>query len=244
MYRKVDNRQEFLNKVKEQLPTNTVCLEIGVYEGIFPKMMYNTLQPSKLFLIDPFDEVKVTKVTKETTYVKQNNHKIVYSTSKQLVEVENLLKEGLDNGRVSIDKNLSTDTTFNYKKNYFDFIYIDACHLYECVKWDMENYLPKLKSGGLMGGHDYGDNSFGVTQAVDEFCEKYGYEIQLLCTYQGDWLLTPKKGVVQPIQDIEEEPIETTTEDTDEIIEEELIIEEEEILPEDLDDIEEDEETF
>ncbi len=190
MYQKVTNRLEYINQVKQLLPKNPLCLEIGVYEGIFAKTMYQVLEPKQLFLIDPFEDVNL-KVTNQTTYKNQNNHKIVYSTDKQLKQVENLLGEGIKNDTIIIDKNLSTDTVNNYRRNFFDFIYIDACHLYECVKWDIENYFPKLKTGGYIGGHDYGD--FGVTQAVDEFCEKNGYEIKILCTYQGDWLLTPKK---------------------------------------------------
>lgn len=49
-----------------------------------------------------------------------------------------------------------------------DFIYIDGDHSYMAVKEDIQNYLPKLKKGGLMCGHDYeiGDWN-GVVDAVD-----------------------------------------------------------------------------
>ena len=66
--------------------------------------------------------------------------------------------------------------------------------MYESVYWDIVNFFPKLKYGGVMSGHDYVDNpSFGVKKAVDEFCNKYGYEIQLLNSESGDWALTNKK---------------------------------------------------
>jgi predicted O-methyltransferase YrrM len=48
----------------------------------------------------------------------------------------------------------------------FDFIFIDAEHLYEFVKQDLNNWYPKLKDGGIFAGHDYRE---GVKKAVDEY---------------------------------------------------------------------------
>lgn len=50
-----------------------------------------------------------------------------------------------------------------------DFIYIDGDHTYRGVKEDIKNYLPKLKKGGLIAGHDYEETNFPeVTKAVNE----------------------------------------------------------------------------
>ncbi len=50
-----------------------------------------------------------------------------------------------------------------------DFIYIDGDHTYRGVKEDIKNYLPKLKKGGLIAGHDYEETHFPeVTKAVNE----------------------------------------------------------------------------
>lgn len=48
----------------------------------------------------------------------------------------------------------------------FDFVFIDADHSYEGCAGDIDAYLPLLKSGGLMSGHDY--HWPGVAQAVQE----------------------------------------------------------------------------
>ncbi len=48
----------------------------------------------------------------------------------------------------------------------FDFVFIDADHSYEGCREDIAAYLPLLKSGGLISGHDY--HWAGVKQAVDE----------------------------------------------------------------------------
>jgi predicted O-methyltransferase YrrM len=47
-------------------------------------------------------------------------------------------------------------------------VFIDADHSYEAVKSDIENYWTKLKTGGILAGHDYWEHDPGVIQAVDE----------------------------------------------------------------------------
>ena len=53
-----------------------------------------------------------------------------------------------------------------------DFVFIDANHAYEYVKQDIELWMPKLRPGGLVSGHDYENDttkpSWGVKKAVDE----------------------------------------------------------------------------
>ena len=64
-----------------------------------------------------------------------------------------------------------------------DFAYLDAQHHYEAVKEDIALWYPKVKPGGLLGGHDYLDlvttdpatgmeTVFGVKRAVDEFVSR------------------------------------------------------------------------
>lgn len=49
-----------------------------------------------------------------------------------------------------------------------DFVFIDACHEYESVRDDIESWLPKVKNGGIIAGHDYVDRWPGVIRAVAE----------------------------------------------------------------------------
>jgi hypothetical protein len=48
-------------------------------------------------------------------------------------------------------------------------VYIDASHFYKDVLKNIEEWLPRVRQGGIIGGHDYGSNRHaGVKQAVDE----------------------------------------------------------------------------
>ena len=67
----------------------------------------------------------------------------------------------------------SNDALDQLKGQEFDFVYIDGLHTYDGVKTDITNYLPLVKKGGVIGGHDYTDNTEykhldGVKKAVDE----------------------------------------------------------------------------
>lgn len=55
-----------------------------------------------------------------------------------------------------------------FDDNSVDFIYIDGDHAKECVAQDIEKYLPKLKKGGVIAGHDYEKRWWpGVVESVD-----------------------------------------------------------------------------
>lgn len=47
-----------------------------------------------------------------------------------------------------------------------DLVFIDADHRYEAVRADIQAYLPLIKPGGVLGGHDFGWP--GVQRAVTE----------------------------------------------------------------------------
>lgn len=55
-----------------------------------------------------------------------------------------------------------------YKDQSLDFIFIDADHTYEAVYQDLIHWVPKLKFGGHIAGHDY-FNDPGVKYAVRAF---------------------------------------------------------------------------
>ena len=47
-----------------------------------------------------------------------------------------------------------------------DFVFVDAGHDEDDVKGDILNWLPKLKHGGWIAGHDY---QYAVKRVVDRF---------------------------------------------------------------------------
>ncbi len=50
----LNDRSEYIKKIKDLLPSNPMCMEIGVWYGDFSRTIYDGLNPDKLYLIDPF----------------------------------------------------------------------------------------------------------------------------------------------------------------------------------------------
>jgi len=59
-----------------------------------------------------------------------------------------------------------------YQDRSLDFVFIDAGHTYENVSVDIRAWLPKVRSGGAIGGHDYG-SAEGVSRAVNEQIKEF-----------------------------------------------------------------------
>ena len=53
-------------------------------------------------------------------------------------------------------------------KEPVDMVFIDANHEYEAVKADIQTWLPKVRDGGILCGHDYDEAFSGVIDAVKE----------------------------------------------------------------------------
>lgn len=70
----------------------------------------------------------------------------------------------------------SVDVAATIDNESLDWVYIDAGHTYEDVKADLAAWIPKVRIGGIIAGHDYFDGNwdgveFGVKKAVDELGE-------------------------------------------------------------------------
>ena len=63
---------------------------------------------------------------------------------------------------------ISWEVAHQFEDGYFDFVFIDADHAYESVRKDILAYLPKVRKGGILAGHDYVESQPGVRKAVDE----------------------------------------------------------------------------
>jgi hypothetical protein len=62
----------------------------------------------------------------------------------------------------------STTLAERFNATSVDFVYIDACHDYPKVRMDILAWLPRVRPGGTIAGHDYDESHGGVTKAVDE----------------------------------------------------------------------------
>jgi len=80
------------------------------------------------------------------------------------------LKEELKGDFIEIKKMTSIEASKFYNDETFDLVFIDADHQFKSVIEDIEAWLPKVRTGGIICGHDYfrtGDRPCSqVTSAV------------------------------------------------------------------------------
>lgn len=69
----------------------------------------------------------------------------------------------------------STEAAKLFTDKSIDFIFLDADHTYEAVKDDLYSWYPKLKSGGIISGHDWKWET--VSKAVIEFATQIRVDV-------------------------------------------------------------------
>lgn len=151
-----------LPKLIDQLQLTKFGVEIGVANGSFSATLLSS-SINKLYSVDSWD---ANLVRSEWTQPKMDN---LYEEAKK-----KLLPFG---ERSEIIRDFSVNAAKRFEDKFFDFVYIDASHDYKSVKDDIEAWWPKVKSGGILSGHDYfvrenDDKEWGVIIAVDEFIKK------------------------------------------------------------------------
>jgi hypothetical protein len=85
----------------------------------------------------------------------------------------------------------STDAAKKYWENSLDFVFIDGDHSYKECKADILAWLPKMKNGSILAGHDYGwctPVREAVHSALGEGVEKFedGYGVGYK-SYSDPW---------------------------------------------------------
>ena len=145
--------------------------EIGVREGLYSKYILENSTVEKLVLVDPWTL----------------NKELGYPEKSWKIFLENISDH---QNRIEIVKNVSIDAAKEYLDGSFDFVYIDALHDYDSVKQDINLWYPKVKSGGILSGHDYEKTICpGVVKAVDEFILDNRYELHLADSKSPDTII-------------------------------------------------------
>ena len=151
-----------------------VGVEIGVAEGLNAENILKTLLIQKLYLIDPYtpyleDGELMTRYAYRLLIAKKKLSKF----KEKIVFIIKKASEALDDIPEKVD-----------------FVYIDDGHDYVCVKRQIQLYYPKVREGGIIGGHDFTSSFLGLCKAVFEFAKNNNLTIY---GKQGDWWMVKPK---------------------------------------------------
>jgi len=71
-------------------------------------------------------------------------------------------------GRWKLDRRPSVEAAAGVPDGWLDFVFLDGDHRYDAIAKDIRAWMPKVRKGGLICGHDFTPGWPGVIQAVQE----------------------------------------------------------------------------
>ena len=159
--------------------------EIGVCGGEHSLSLLQNLDISKLYLIDPYEIYSDYK----------EGNKIYGSDQLELgATFESAQKLLSDYSDRIVWIHAYSSQAHCFIQEPLDFVYVDENHQYEYVSADIQKYFPLIKSGGIMGGHDfyngYQHDHDGVINGVIEFYLENRDMLSQLRVERPDWWFT------------------------------------------------------
>tara|TARA_Y100000310_G_scaffold344470_1_gene457409 strand:+ start:4966 stop:5592 length:627 start_codon:yes stop_codon:yes gene_type:complete len=131
--------------VKDFISEDTVMAEIGCYRGVSTELF--AMHCKKIYAIDPWDlvcEGKYVNVTRATRKMPQ-----------QLEAQRIFLVRAMSYSNIEPVRDFSYRACNNFKDESLDMVYIDGHHSYRACLEDVRMWLPKIKVGGTLAGHDF-----------------------------------------------------------------------------------------
>ena len=204
-------RLQLIESIGTEFP-NGKGVEVGTFKGEFSKEIMK-LWGGTLYMVDvwlPLNNEEYNDSTNNGNFQKG----AIFGAA-----IDNI--SGYENRAIMIRAN-SEKASEIFEDESLDFVYIDANHAYDYVVQDIQLWYSKVKPGGFLCGHDYIDlnwnedpnfkengkdkdiytsnengnsnylGEFGVNPAVDEFCKKNEYELEVTHEWFGSWYIKKK----------------------------------------------------
>jgi hypothetical protein len=160
----------------EMLPKGGIGAEIGVFTGLFSAVLLDVAKPSRAYFVDPWWEAHGPTYPNWGNYTDYGrlSTEVAYRTAVRRIDSH------AHNARTEVLVDYSTTFFTKMPDRYFDWIYLDSTHSYEGTVKELELIKTKLKSGGILAGDDWHNDSthrhYGITKAVLEAVSRGEYE--------------------------------------------------------------------
>lgn len=176
------HRDNFFPKLIDAMDLKT-GIEIGVDKGGFSNHILNRSKIQTYYCVDTWQD-NFGSNYRPGEYDKDGN--VRYQ------EARKTLCEHIQSNRAIMLRMTSLFASSSFGNQTLDFCYIDGDHSLEGIYLDLKAWVPKIKTGGIIAGHDYKDGpksgindyfgvqlDFHVKTAVDYFCRRYGYKVNI-----------------------------------------------------------------
>lgn len=167
----IDKREDFGELCNKKSLTG-IAVEIGVDKGEFSEAFLSKWNDGLFYGVDPWDE--------------KHNYGLFVGEERELdyLEAKKRLSK-FDNCRLLRMTSLTAAMNII---NSIDFVYIDGNHHYDEVVKDLYLWYEKVKTGGIIAGHDYnGDWMDHVRTAVTEFAYIKNLQIYYVLGDAASW---------------------------------------------------------
>jgi len=176
----VTPQRKELAKMFADMGLNTGA-EIGVERGEFAEVLCKANPKLKLYCIDAWKAYKGYR--DHTNQTKLNSF---YEKT----------KETLAPYDVEIIKAWSMEAVDKFKDGSLDFVYIDANHDFGHVAEDIYRWSKKVRSGGIVSGHDYVKRRSSIECQVKDVVDAWCYTYKLEPHFTDDsfhswWYINP-----------------------------------------------------
>lgn len=137
---------------------HTIIVEVGSWKGKSTHALLSGCK-GKVYSVDTWQGSEDLRDSTNWMAKKEDVYSIFVENTKTF------------NHSISIPKS-SVDAAQCFQDDSIDMVFIDAGHDYKSVKEDILAWLPKVKEGGIICGHDYQQSWMSVIQAVNEILGK------------------------------------------------------------------------
>lgn len=119
-----------------------MAVEVGTHQGEFADQFLSMWQGEKLYCVDPWLSGYDPKDPASTGD---------RSLDRKMAEA----RLARHSSRAIIDPKTSVQAARCWHDETFDFVYVDGCHKRASVTEDLMIWWPKIKTGGVLAGHDF-----------------------------------------------------------------------------------------
>mmetsp|Transcript_138545 Transcript_138545/g.430863 ORF Transcript_138545/g.430863 Transcript_138545/m.430863 type:complete len:441 (-) Transcript_138545:105-1427(-) len=151
-----------------------LVVEVGVFAGHLSNFLLRDCSFIRLLGVDPY-------IGRDGTF--PGNFSRTLDADVAMYKAASVMEPYGD--RAELWPMTSEEAAAQIEDGAVDAIFIDGCHLYDCVKSDFELWMPKMRRGRevLVAGHDFSPQWPGVVRAVHEQ-RAGGQEVHL----STDWM--------------------------------------------------------